>query len=218
VLHSPQILASIRKAAVVVAPTFTTWNPAEKSSNIGLSGSNLIATNSSTAFFEGVRSVASHSTGKYYWEITINSDRTGHIMEIGVANGTWPLTSGSGTDLGSDNDGVGFSGVFLKLNSSTSFIQDFAQFDIVGIALDLTNSKLWFVTITGGVASNWNNSGTDNPATNTGGFDISTMNAGPYFAAATCKTVGTNITANFGASTYAIVAALGSVPSGFVNL
>jgi hypothetical protein len=57
-------------------------------------------------------------------------------------------------------------------------------------------------------AGNWNNSRT----TGAGGISISSLNAGPYFAAISQHNTTEVITANFGATAYAQ-----SVPAGFGN-
>ena len=44
----------------------TTWNPADKSATMTLSGGNLIATGSS--WIAWVRAVDKKTTGKFYWE------------------------------------------------------------------------------------------------------------------------------------------------------
>jgi hypothetical protein len=61
-------------------------------------------------------------------------------------------------------------------------------------------------------AGNWNNSGTANPAIGAGGISISSLNAGPYFAAISQHDTTEVSTANFGATAYAE-----TVPAGFGN-
>ncbi len=70
----------------------TTWNPADKTSNITLSSGNLVATlTNNTA--EGVRSIGSISgTKQAYWEVvatTIPTDSDN--FQVGIANATWTL-------------------------------------------------------------------------------------------------------------------------------
>jgi hypothetical protein len=75
------------------------------------------------------------------------------------------------------------------------------------MAIDLVNSKGWF-RINGG---NWDGSGTDNPATNTGGINIATLfptNAAYALFCANNNAAG--VTANFGTSAFSF-----TVPSGF---
>jgi hypothetical protein len=75
------------------------------------------------------------------------------------------------------------------------------------MAIDLVNSKGWF-RINGG---NWDGSGTDNPATNTGGINIATLfptNAAYALFCANNNAAG--VAANFGTSAFSF-----TVPSGF---
>jgi hypothetical protein len=79
--------------------------------------------------------------------------------------------------------------------------------DVVCLAIDHPNQRLWFRKNGG----NWNNSGTANPATNIGGFNISAVfTATNTFALVTFASTGLNHTANFGAATFAQ-----TMPSGF---
>lgn len=78
-------------------------------------------------------------------------------------------------------------------------------------ALDLTNKRYWARLGNG----DWNLSQTANPATNVGGVDVSTVFTGAALAAAVASSSsagGMDVTANFGATTYAC-----SAPSGFTN-
>jgi hypothetical protein len=184
----------------------TTWNPSDIGPNLSLSGGNLTVTQS-TAIFDGVRSIASHSTGKYYWENTLNFSVNG---TTGFANATASL---NGSFIGGDNNGVGYQPAGnIWMGGSTTPVQTAAVGDVVGYALDMGNLKFWVRTIHLGVAGNWNNSGTDNPATNTGGFNYTGLAAGPYFAAASLNGNGENVVTNFGATAFAA-----SAPAGFVN-
>jgi hypothetical protein len=95
------------------------------------------------------------------------------------------------------------------LNSNPiSAVATWAQGDTLCIAFDVDNMRLWFRTNGG----NWNNSGTANPATNTEGIDVSTLNDGPFFVMANFRGNGDQFTANFGATAYAH-----TPPSGFGN-
>ncbi len=55
-----------------------------------------------------------------------------------------------------------------------STIQTFANNNVLGMAIDITNKLAWFRTGTG----NWNNSGAANPATGVGGIDVRWLFAG----------------------------------------
>jgi hypothetical protein len=74
------------------------------------------------------------------------------------------------------------------------------------VAYDIGNGTIWFRTNGG----NWNNSGTSNPATNTGG--ISLLFGSSVYPAAALYDATDQITVNFGATAYAF-----TPPTGFGN-
>lgn len=181
----------------------TTWNPSDKSSNITLSGGNLIATHSTTSV-GGVRSTSSYSTGKWYWEITLGpvSD-----LVIGLANSTYSLSTSD--NVGADLNSVGWYPYFNDVivnDAILATIQAGTQNDVIGFAWDADNKLLWIRTNAG----NWNNSGTANPATSTGGLSLSSLHAGPFFIVLGSDKSGDAGTLNVGATSFANAA-----PSGF---
>jgi hypothetical protein len=188
----------------------TTWNPADSGTKVALSGGNLTAAHTSTTGVAIVRSVASHSTGQFYWEITVNTTGAA-TLGIGIANATKNLNT---TFLGGTTDGVGYySNGGVSYNSATAqTIQTFTSGDVVGVAIDIANKGLW-IRKNGG---NWNNSGTANPVTNTGSITNSNTflvwNAA-VFAAVDVEGTTDSVTANFGATAYGTAA-----PAGFGNL
>ena len=159
------------------AVSTTTWNPADCNANLTLSGGNRIATmNNAVNNFYSVRSIASHSTGKYYYEITCNTLTNPSGTTVGFANSTWPLTDFGGQD----NNSVGWYGLGNLFPGGPS-IATYTTGSLLGVAIDFGNQKFWG-RLNGGL---WNLSGTDDPATNTGGFSFASLNAGPYFAGIT---------------------------------
>jgi hypothetical protein len=192
--------ADPQDATITTAPTFTTWNPADLL-NVTLSNANLTAT--CTPGTPGVRSVASHSSGKYYFEYTYTTVNT-NSFDVGVAPASYSFSSGSFANIAV----VTRLGAVLinNANQGVSF-SAFVNGNIVGVAIDLTAQLIWFRLAPSG---NWNTSGTANPATGTGGFSISAL-SGTLFG----LLIGGNgdvCTANFGASGFT-----GSVPSGFTS-
>ena len=153
----------------------TTWNPNDLT-GVTLSNGNLTAT--ATGTHQGVRTTTSASAGKLCFEAqasTISSDWT-----LGVANTTFALNAGGG--LGADSNGIGFDpnsgggaqGIFynnaaLSTGSGTS-----PNGEAETICVDLGAKLLWATNATMRAASHpWNNSGTANPATGTGGLSFS---------------------------------------------
>jgi hypothetical protein len=193
--------------SVVLSVPATTWNSADKSSIITLSNGDLTATAGALSGSNSVRTVAGKSSGKYYCEFS--SLVVGGNLFIGAANSS--LVVESGGFAGQAADSFGYYSVLgdVFLNSgSIGTVATYTTGSLIDMALDLDNARVWFRKNNG----NWNNNGSANPATNTGGFDISGLDAGPYFVIWTCGAFGDTITANFGATAFAH-----TPPSGFGN-
>lgn len=206
-IFAPQILVRRPPRLVTAAATSTNaWNNSDKGADISLSGSPLLVANLAISSREGVRAVQSTSSNKYYWEVSNDSwDGVNFGPSFGIANSTASLSLGGGSDTNSLvmqwYGGVTISG------TDVTTIQTFTTGDVVCIAVDFGASKVWWRTNGG----NWNNSGTDNPATSTGGVSMTgnSMAAGPYFAFVQLRGTA-QATANFGASAFAQ-----TMPSGF---
>lgn len=189
----------------------TTWNPSDKNSNITLSNGNLTATSTAASGDQIVRATASHSSGKWYFELTPGSGTnqwSSGGSAVGYADASAPLTTtflGGDTHSESafDSDGLYFNAGRLLLWNS-----NYVSGDIMAIAVDLDNSKFWFKH---NISGNWNNDviGNQNPATNTGGVAFSVV--GAVFPALDLSSLEINIAvANFGAVAFA-----GTAPVGF---
>jgi hypothetical protein len=195
-------------ATITGAPAGTTWNPSDKDSTITLSSGNSVATSNSSSSFGGVRGTKSLSAGKAYLEFTFTYSTFANAYP-GIALASKGLSGFSGS-TGSAQ--VEMNTGQMQINGSNpGFIDGFVTFlsgDVLCIALDLTNQTIWFRRNAG----TWNNSGTANPATNTGGFDVSAMfssaAAFPYVQFPNSSPVNEAI--NGGSSAFAQ-----SIPSGF---
>lgn len=184
-----------------------TWSTTDLAANVTLSGSNLTATMSS-ATQGAVRANTSFAAGKLYYEAFI-ANTTGALWSVGWSNSTQSLTAA----LGATTNSVVFqpfsTRAFFNNVSFGTLSNGAAVSANIGIALDLTNKKIWF-RINGGY---WNNSKTDDPGTNTGGYSLSTIAAGPYFPIFGSNGSGASITANFGVVEFSY-----PIPSGFSAL
>lgn len=198
----PIVLASTGSAT-------TTFDSGNKSANITLSGGNLVAAcNSTNTNGNVVRSVASHSSGKYYAEFTLGTVVTVGGMGFGLINASQSVTAQYLGDTGNNSIGAYGQGTVFRNNSNVgTFSAGCISGDVICMAVDLTNQSIWWRKNGG----NWNNSGVADPATNTGGLSI-TLLAAPLFAAVDLETNTESGTANFGATAYAQTA-----PSGFGN-
>jgi SPRY domain len=194
-------------ATTVTAAVHNTWNPSDKSANIALSNGNLTATPSG-ASVTSVRGFVPQAS-KFYFEVTCSTNVTGG-SGIGIASSTANLgmiwTNCLQAAFVSPSSTTG--NIFVNSTTAVANLGGFAVNDIVCVAADLTNKRIWFRKNGG----NWNNSGTANPATNVGGIDISVVFASvPAYPLATfAASVVLSRTANFGASAFAQ-----TIPSGF---
>jgi hypothetical protein len=205
-MPAPHVLKRVicsQRAAVVAPATFTTWNPADKSANLTMSGGDLTATFTGFDGFSNVRAVASHSSGKFYHEMNFSVAGTLYAAP-GIANGSLDLNS----FIGNTNGIAWLNGgqVYLN-NSNVATVETWVAGDTLCIAVDTTAKLIWFRKNAG----NWNNDVSANPATGTNGIDISGV-SGPYFPSGGANNVLDAFTANFGATAYAQ-----SAPSGFGN-
>jgi len=181
----------------------TTFNPADTAGTVTLSGGNLVQTGTGAG---SSRTIASHSTGKFFFEYVVG---TGNAYEhaIGLANSTASLTVGPGSpDTNSLAYYEGDPLVYCAGGSIGSSGLTYVAGDTIDMAVDIGAGLVW-VRQNGG---NWNNSGSANPATGTGGLSFTLT--GPLFALGYVGASGRVNTFNFGGSAYAYAA-----PSGFGN-
>jgi hypothetical protein len=175
-----------------------------------LSNGNLtIAHSNSTQ--GGGRSVDFQSSGKYYFELTLTTVGGANTL-VGLAHsmaGVSELIAGhlSVSACYKSNGNIWGNG-----SASGFTLGALANGDIIGVAVDFTNSKIWYRKSPSG---NWDGNAAHDPATNTNGVSFSSMPAGAapaiVWAGAGMGATET-ITANFGGSAFS-----GTVPSGFTS-
>lgn len=176
-------------------PPVAAWNPADADAFSTFSNANLTIT------FPGggqgsVRGTTSKTSGKWYYEFTVNAGG------CGFANASHDLSlyaGGTTNSVGWFARGLGWSaynGGWLDFNAQV------ADGTICALAIDIDAGKFWKRT-----AGVWDG----DPAAGTGGYAIAALcAAGPIFPLyCTYNTAGT-LTVNFGGSAFA-----GSVPGGF---
>jgi len=196
---------------VTSAPAAATWNPADKAASVTLSGGDLVATSNLSGSYGSVRATKSITTGKAYFELTGTFATTFSYIYLGLATAAKSLTASGSTGAATVNIG-NWSQVEIN-GSSQGFLNPFAAFisgDVICVALDLTNQKVWFRR-SGNV---WNAGGTADPAANVGGFDVSMLftsaAAFPFVQCSNSSAVN-NVQFNGGASAFSQ-----TIPSGFV--
>jgi hypothetical protein len=181
-----------------------TWNPADKSTAITLSNGNLSAQGTSPSGNIGARATSSRSSGQYYFEVKV----TGTVQNCGpgIALAIADMT-GNPNLFNVSLINVANGAVFVNSSTNQGTVVSFAVNDVCCVAVDLTNQKIHYRKNGG----NWNNNATHNPATNTGGFNISFRSSNAVYPFADFSTSTLSIlTANFGATAFTQ-----AIPSGF---
>ena len=180
-----------------------TWNPDDKS-NINLSDDKLTAWG--VTFASGtVRATEKRSSGKWYWEIQYSHGSDAYTY-FGIATGTHDITKW----IGSTSDSYSFrfddGGGTQKWhdNVSENYGSPLADGDIVMVALDLNNGKIWW-----GKNGTWFESGDPAAGTNPAYTNV----LGEFFPAASFYHKTTKQTAKFHSQSLAY-----SPPSGFQPL
>ena len=143
---------------------FATMNPLVFSTLIGYTNGNLTCTNTSSTH-RSVLSTLAVSSGKWYWE--------GKSVSTGAAYPTFGIfnadaTFDSGTYFTATANGYGYNSEGNIFHNNTNHVTGLASWtdgDIIGVALDATNNKIYFSK-----NGSWQNSG--DPSNNTGGTSI----------------------------------------------
>ncbi len=152
------------------------------------------------------RSTMSYSSGKKHFELTMNAAPANNLI-LGLVNSSADVngsliypgqTSSQGVGYGSNGNTYGAGGITMPSLSNG---------DVVAVEVDFSAKKLWWQSSSNG---KWNNDVTanQNPATGTGGIDISGI-SGALYAAIGVYDSSTIATANFGASAFSITPSSG---------
>ena len=194
-------------AGAVTAPT-TSFDPAAKNPNITLSNGNLtVKQTGSNGTSVCVRSLASHSSGKYYCEFRADTVAFGEQINIGIVDSTIDLTAGA-YQLGLDGHSCGcyfndnrIRGFTTAGNSGVGLTNGLWN----AMAFDIDGGKLWFRDNAGV----WQNSGDPAAGTNP---SISAIPGATWFVLMGWTVINDQITWNFGATAYTF-----TPPVGFKN-
>lgn len=144
-----------------------------------------------------IRSDVSHTSGQYYFEVTVTAAVLLSGVGVGVDNGKEPVTrpgGGPGGICWVGNGGVSYNG-----GNNNYIIAPFSVGDVLGVAVDIDNTVIWFRDNGG----NWNNNPSANPVrgSQSGGFSILAVTPGSglanVFAVAQLMFAGDAMTANF---------------------
>jgi hypothetical protein len=191
----PSVESAASNSVTPAAPSFTTWNPADKGTGVILSGGNLTASasTSTSANWYSTRSVVSKTSGKWYWEVTVGAN----TVCIGIGGTGLSLSNFAGTSA----DSWGYYGTGVIFNNSAGIggsPASYAAGDVIGVALDRDVGTVKFYK--NGVQQGPTVSGV----------------TGAQFAVGSVREYGapaSSLTANFGASAFAF-----TPPAGYVGL
>ena len=151
---------------------FATMNPLNAYySGSSFSNGNLTFTTGTSQYSSDLATLGV-SSGKYYWEVEFDVDNAGNqVAHIGIKSSDDTNTSSMLGGNTNDYAYRGFNGQSMTGGTSTAYGNTYAAGDIVGVALDLDNNKLYFSK-----NGTWQNSA--NPtsgSTGTGGLALSSM-------------------------------------------
>jgi|TARA_R110001583_G_scaffold80429_1_gene216017 hypothetical protein len=153
---------------------FATWNPlAQTFSSIGYEhGNTTIATSADVGQRQSISTLAA-SSGKFYMECKLQAIGSNVGSSYPYAGASPQSNFESDTYTGNASIGYGTTGyVYLNNNSGTNTGTTYTSGDIISVALDVTNSKIYFAK-NGTYISN--GTGIGNPTTGANPFDISSL-------------------------------------------
>ena len=151
---------------------FATWNALDNyyASATLTNGNTKVATNNSA--YSATLTSLGVSSGKYYAEFKLIDKGSGYC-QIGI-KGKQPTASSDGVGAGSDGLAYQRNGNKLLNGSSSSYGTSYDNNDIIGIAMDLDNNRLFFSK-----NGTFQNSG--DPTSSTGAITIPTSSSSFYF-------------------------------------
>lgn len=129
------------------AVTFATLDPGRTGSGIVLSNGNRRATHDGTTGDFMSKSTSSKTTGKFYFEMSIPVETVGAFPSFGIAGDTAILTTwvgGNGVAAQSSYGYYGFNGQSYHNTSGIAFGAAYGMSEIIGCAVDLGASKIWW--------------------------------------------------------------------------
>jgi hypothetical protein len=123
-----------------VRGNYCTWNPLRQGSSTSLTNGNLDVGTGATAYGLATGTIGVRS-GKYYWEITVNSASGGSI--IGIVDEVYP----TGNFIGQASSSVGYNAngyLMADGNTGVALAATYTTGDVIGVALDMDTSEVKF--------------------------------------------------------------------------
>jgi hypothetical protein len=192
-----------------VRGNYATLNPlaAPTGFSITASNGNLDVVFANSTYAKSIGSTLGLSSGKWYFEGTVNSGASVSFIGIEPSNTTiFSDTVSASRVIGYSSTGYGYYSTGDKRNNNTdaAYGNSYTTGDVIGVAIDLDNGKIWFSK-----NNTWQASG--NPAAGTNPA-FSSISAGTYIPGVTAYN-SQGWTLNFGQRPFAYTA-----PSGFKAL
>lgn len=178
-----------------------TWNPSDKNANLSLSNGDLTVTDNGPNAQKAIRATQSFTTGKLYWEWTVDVLVTNSHC-VGWCDSVQPLNTQIGRSTTGNGWGYHALGRFYH-NNTYSSVTSFAQGDVLMFAIDIDAQKLWI-----GKNGTWEGGG--DPATGSNPT-ADNIDVTPLFPGASTYEATHKGTANFLEASFVY-----SIPSGFV--
>ena len=199
---TPNNLAATDQSTDTCTNNFATMNPLDNfyfGATLSEGNLKVVSVSSVESYLTGTIGL---STGKWYWEIKITSSGSGRDF-VGIADKVAETNSFSAF---SGNSNIvsyyGFSGEYRFGSSGASYGDTFTTGDIIGVAMDLENNKLYFSK-----NGTFQNSGVPTSgSTGTGALAIpSSPASGFYFPQfANIHNTASTFEANFGSPSFSI--------------
>ena len=185
---------------------YASLNPLANGSGSAPANGNLDITTTDGSYGD-IGTTIAPTSGKFYVEFTIKSDADRAM--IGIASNS---TFAANTQFHTLSDAWAYystGGVLYNNSASSNFGDSYGPNDVIGIALDKDNNKLYFSK-----NGTFQNSG--NPSAGTGGIDISSVSGKPSFFIVNdvSSAAKTSVAFNAGQRPFAT----SSVPTGFKSL
>jgi hypothetical protein len=156
----------------------TTINNVSSGGTYTYSNVNKTAKNTNGVANKLALSVTSYSTGKRYFEATIDASSSGCAVGVGDAS------ANTANFTGADAHSAGYLGAGTEWYNNAIQSASFATYttgDRIAVALDVDNKKVWFAKFVSG-SPVWQGTGA-NPSTGAGGLSLSNASTGTTFRA-----------------------------------
>jgi hypothetical protein len=173
-------LTSIDQTTDTCTNNFATWNPLDNYYGEGTTSEGNTRYTTGSTNQAPIPATIGVSNGKWYWEVKFVSDTGGYAM-IGIASSQTTANNELGHNS-TDYAYVSGTGQYRNNDGYTSYGNTYTTGDIIGIALDLDNNKLYFSK-----NGTWQNSGDPTSGSSgTGAISITasaSTSLGNYFPA-----------------------------------